>query len=80
MSLVAPQIAEFQKSSSWIRRMFEAGIELKNKYGTDTEIYPLPGDHFTEPSLVARAQRNAGTVKIHKPEVANWEEIKGKGA
>ncbi|MDD3953353.1 MAG: pyridoxal phosphate-dependent aminotransferase, partial [Lentisphaeria bacterium] len=35
MSLLAPQIAEFQKSSSWIRRMFEAGIELKKKYGAD---------------------------------------------
>ena len=35
MSLVSPQITSFQQSSSWIRRMFEAGAELKQRYGAE---------------------------------------------
>ena len=35
MQLVSPQIEKFQQSSSGIRRMFEAGIELKKKYGAE---------------------------------------------
>ena len=35
MQLVSSQIEEFQRSSSWIRKMFEAGIALKKQYGED---------------------------------------------
>ncbi len=35
MQIVAPQIAASLESSSWIRRMFEKGLELKKRYGAD---------------------------------------------
>lgn len=35
MSVLASQIDTFLEKSSWIRRMFEAGIELKETYGQD---------------------------------------------
>ncbi len=35
MSLVSTEVSGFMSNSSWIRKMFEAGIELKKKYGAD---------------------------------------------
>lgn len=35
MQLVTTAIAQSMSSSSWIRKMFEKGIELKKKYGED---------------------------------------------
>jgi hypothetical protein len=35
MQLVSDQILNAQKGSSWIRRMFEAGIEMKKQFGAD---------------------------------------------
>lgn len=35
MQLVSSQIAEYMDNSSWIRKMFEAGIAMKKKYGED---------------------------------------------
>ncbi len=35
MQLLTSQMSEYIANSSWIRRMFEAGIELKNKYGAE---------------------------------------------
>ncbi len=35
MQLIASEIADFMSNSSWIRRMFEAGIELKKQYGAE---------------------------------------------
>ena len=37
-SVVSPEILGYMEHSSWIRRMFEAGIELKKKYGED-QVY-----------------------------------------
>ena len=37
-SVVSPEILGYMEHSSWIRRMFEAGIELKKKYGDD-QVY-----------------------------------------
>ena len=39
-SVVSPEILVlgYREHSSWIRRMFEAGIELKKKYGDD-QVY-----------------------------------------
>ena len=34
-SIVTGEILGYMEHSSWIRRMFEAGIELKKKYGDD---------------------------------------------
>ncbi|QSH39974.1 pyridoxal phosphate-dependent aminotransferase [Lentisphaerota bacterium ZTH] len=35
MNLVSNQVKSYMESSSWIRKMFEHGIELKNKYGKE---------------------------------------------
>ena len=35
MSLLSAQVQSYMERSSWIRRMFEAGIELKKQYGED---------------------------------------------
>ena len=35
MQTVTPQIAQSMASSSWIRKMFEKGLELKKQYGED---------------------------------------------
>ena len=35
MELLTPAIKAHLGNSSWIRRMFEAGIELKKKYGAE---------------------------------------------
>ena len=35
MTVLASKISTFLESSSWIRKMFETGIELKQKYGQD---------------------------------------------
>lgn len=35
MHVVSAQIAESQQKASWIRRMFEAGFELKKQFGAD---------------------------------------------
>ena len=35
MHVISADIAQTIKNASWIRRMFEAGIELKQKYGED---------------------------------------------
>ena len=38
MSLVTSEISSFMANSSWIRKMFEAGIELKKKYADKTDL------------------------------------------
>lgn len=35
MSVLANQVTDYLQRSSWIRKMFEAGMELKAKYGQD---------------------------------------------
>jgi aspartate aminotransferase len=35
MQMIGTEISKSIEGASWIRRMFEAGIELKQKYGTD---------------------------------------------
>lgn len=35
MAVLSEQISDFLSKSSWIRRMFDAGAEMKNKYGED---------------------------------------------
>ena len=35
MQLLSDEIKGYLANSSWIRRMFEAGMELKKKYGED---------------------------------------------
>ena len=35
MSVLSKQVSGYLERASWIRRMFEAGAELKGKYGAD---------------------------------------------
>ncbi|RQD56896.1 MAG: pyridoxal phosphate-dependent aminotransferase [Desulfonatronovibrio sp. MSAO_Bac4] len=35
MALISKQISTYLEKASWIRKMFEAGAELKNKYGAE---------------------------------------------
>ncbi len=59
MQLVSPQIEKFQASSSWIRKMFEAGIELKKKYGADRVCdFSLGNPDLVPPKPVVEALRD----------------------
>ncbi|MCQ2397077.1 MAG: pyridoxal phosphate-dependent aminotransferase [Lentisphaeria bacterium] len=55
MQLVSDKILEAQKGSSWIRRMFEAGIELKKQYGADNVYdFSLGSPDLNPPAAVIR--------------------------
>ena len=67
MQLVSPQIEKFQASSSWIRRMFEAGIELKKRYGDDKVCdFSLGNPDLTPPPAVVNAMRDL-TAQVARP-------------
>ncbi len=56
MELLNPEIREHLGNSSWIRRMFEAGIELKKKYGAaNVYDYSLGNPDIPAPSAVKTA-------------------------
>lgn len=63
MQLLSTQIENFQKSSSWIRRMFEAGIELKKKYGVDAVCdFSLGNPDLTPPPAIINAMKDLCTT------------------
>lgn len=67
MQLVSPQIEEFQKSSSWVRRMFEAGIEMKKKYGAENVCdFSLGNPDLVPPKSIVDALK-ALPEQIDKP-------------
>ena len=39
MSIISTQMSSSIKNGSWIRRMFEAGIQLKQKYGDKLGVH-----------------------------------------
>ena len=56
MSLVTEQVNGFMANSSWIRKMFEAGIELKKKYGNDAVCdFSLGNPDLAPPPAVGKA-------------------------
>ena len=56
MQLLSEQIESYISSSSWIRRMFETGIELKAKYGNDKVYdFSLGNPDLPPPAEVAAA-------------------------
>lgn len=58
MRLVSEKILESQKGSSWIRRMFEAGIELKKQYGVDKVYdFSLGSPDLRPPAAVIQTLR-----------------------
>jgi len=59
MSLVTPQIEQYIKTQSWIRRMFEAAAELKAKFGAENVFdFSLGNPDVPPPSQVADAVKN----------------------
>ena len=53
MELLTPAIKAHLGNSSWIRRMFEAGIELKKKYGAENVFdYSLGNPDIPAPEVV----------------------------
>lgn len=56
MNLVSSEINGYMANSSWIRKMFEAGIELKKKYGNDAVCdFSLGNPDLPPPSPVKEA-------------------------
>lgn len=58
MQMLSTQVQGYLKSSSWIRKMFEAGLELKAKYGEDAVCdFSLGNPDLAPPRAVAQALR-----------------------
>ena len=67
MQIISSQIESFQKSSSWIRKMFEAGIELKKKYGADNVCdFSLGNPDLVPPASIVDALR-ALPEQVNRP-------------
>jgi anaerobic dimethyl sulfoxide reductase subunit B (iron-sulfur subunit) len=49
--------------------------ELRNKYGAEAQVHPLPDAAMTEPSLVVRAHRDAKRAAAAAALIKNREEI-----
>lgn len=58
MQILSSQVAGYMERSSWIRRMFEAGIELKKKYGEDQVCdFSLGNPDLPPPACVCEGLR-----------------------
>lgn len=58
MHVLTEEIAEVLERASWIRRMFEAGIELKQKFGPDNVYdFSLGNPDLPPPETVAQGLR-----------------------
>lgn len=67
MTLVSQQIAAYQEKSSWIRRMFETGTQLKQKFGADNVCdFSLGNPDLPVPSTVVQGLR-AFTARADEP-------------
>jgi len=56
MTLLSTQIENYMESSSWIRKMFEQGIELKKKYGAENVYdFSLGNPDLPPPASVGEA-------------------------
>ena len=56
MSIISTQMSSSIKNGSWIRRMFEAGIQLKQKYGDDAVCdFSLGNPDLAPPPAVGKA-------------------------
>ena len=66
MNTVTPEIAKSMASSSWIRKMFEKGLELKKEFGNDAVCDFSLGNPDVPPPAAAKAALEeiaAGAVK-----------------
>lgn len=67
MSVVSTEIAGYMEKASWIRKMFEAGIQLKQQYGEDAVCdFSLGNPDLPAPIAVADALRELAD-KADKP-------------
>lgn len=67
MQVISPDIGETLKNASWIRRMFEAGMELKQKYGADQVCdFSLGNPDLPPVPEVARALKDLAD-KVNQP-------------
>ena len=56
--ILCAQVDAYLAKSSWIRRMFEAGIELKKKYGAENVYdFSLGNPDLAPPAAVAEGLR-----------------------
>lgn len=63
MQLISPRIDSYIERSSWIRRMFEAGAELKARHGADHVFdFSLGNPDLPPPPGVARALSSAAAA------------------
>jgi anaerobic dimethyl sulfoxide reductase subunit B len=49
---------------------------LREKYGSENEVFPLPQKRFTDPALVIKPHPARNKTGEHKPLIANIEEVK----
>lgn len=67
LSIIAPKIAESMASSSFIRKMFEKGIELKKKFGNDAVCDFSLGNPDVPPPIKANETLKAIADRAIKP-------------
>ncbi len=67
MNVVTPQIRQQMSEASWIRRMFEAGIELKQRVGAENVFDFSLGNPDVPPPAAAGAALRALAERAVKP-------------
>ena len=67
MRTVTPEIAKSMASSSWIRKMFEKGLELKKQYGDDAVCDFSLGNPDVPPPTATRQALESIAVDAVKP-------------
>lgn len=72
MQMLSTQVDGYIEKSSWIRKMFETGIELKAKYGEDAVCdFSLGNPDLAPPSAVGEALGNVA-AEAEKPFVFGY--------
>ncbi len=67
MTILSKRVASYMENSSWIRRMFEAGAQLKARYGAENVYdFSLGNPDLPPPSSVAKGL-NALSEHAHEP-------------
>ena len=67
MKLITEQIRESMAGSSWIRRMFEKGLELKTKFGADAVCDFSLGNPDVPPPAATKAALERIAAEAVKP-------------
>jgi len=67
MQIVTPQIRQQMESASWIRRMFDAGLELKQRVGAANVFDFSLGNPDVPPPAAARAAMTALAERFVQP-------------